>query len=130
MKMTRWTITVAYAAGIFYISMIPVGSEVLFPYSDKIFHFVIYAGFAILVVWSLRVTSLRPWPHVPMLAAAVAIAYGAVNELHQLYIPQRSAELLDLVANALGATAGVIVAMAAARALERRKEVCLDRIAR
>jgi len=120
-KLTRWTVTAVYAALIFYVSMRPNFGPPLFPHSDKVAHFVLYAGLAFLVVWSLRVTVLRFWPHVPILASLLAVFYGGINEIHQHFIPYREAEALDMVANALGAIVGTLLAMRVARALERRR---------
>jgi VanZ family protein len=120
-RLTRWTITAAYAALIFYVSMRPDFGPPLFAHSDKVAHFVLYAGLAFLVVWSLRVTVLRFWPHVPILAFGLAVVYGAINEVHQHFIPHREAEGLDMLANALGAVAGTVLAVHVARALERRR---------
>jgi VanZ family protein len=39
--------------------------------------------------------------------AAVCLAFGVVNELSQVYVPTRTASLLDLLADAIGAAAGL-----------------------
>ena len=41
-----------------------------------------------------------------LLAAVLAAAYGAADEFHQSFVPGRSAELRDVLADALGAAAG------------------------
>ena len=41
-----------------------------------------------------------------VLAAVLAAAYGAADEFHQSFVPGRSAELRDVLADALGAAAG------------------------
>ena len=38
-----------------------------------------------------------------LLAFILAVAYGALDELHQLYVPGRQADLFDLLADGLGA---------------------------
>lgn len=43
------------------------------------------------------------------MAAVIASVYGIFDEFHQMYIPGRSAELLDLVADIMGAIAGVLL---------------------
>lgn len=121
-KIARWSVTLAYAAGIYYLSVMPGNGPEFFPLQDKVFHFVMYAGLAFLFVWSLRITSLRFWPHVPVLAAAFAVAYGALNEINQLRIPYRSAEFMDIVANTLGAALGAYAGALSAKAIEARRE--------
>ncbi len=120
-KIARWSVTLAYAVGVYYLSVVPGGGPEFFPYQDKVLHFALYAGLAFLFVWSLRITNLRFWPHVPLLAAALAVAYGALNEVNQLRIPYRSAEFLDVVANTLGAALGACVGALAAKSMEARR---------
>jgi len=120
-KFIRWSVTLAYAAGVFYLSVMPSGGPEFFPHQDKVIHFVMYAGMAFLFVWLLRVTSLRSWQHLPLLAAGFAIAYGALNEFNQIFISYRSAEVGDLAANFVGATVGAFAGMIAARAMDARR---------
>ena len=41
-----------------------------------------------------------------VLAAVLGAAYGAADEFHQSFVPGRTAELRDVLADALGAAAG------------------------
>jgi VanZ family protein len=50
--------------------------------------------------------SERPMQRVLMLVAALS-ALGALDELHQLFIPGRSAEVMDWVMDTIGGAAGV-----------------------
>lgn len=43
---------------------------------------------------------LRTWQEV--IAAVIALAYGIVDEIHQLYVPFRSFSVVDLVKDAIG----------------------------
>jgi len=40
------------------------------------------------------------------LAIAIAVSYGLTDEVHQMFVPGRSAEVADLIADAAGACAG------------------------
>ena len=77
----------------------------LFPGSDKIAHFGFYgvAGF-LFVLWrranGTGAASAVIW------ASIFAALLGAVDEFHQQWIPGRSMELLDWVADFAGGTAG------------------------
>jgi VanZ family protein len=42
-----------------------------------------------------------------LLAWLIATAYGVTDELHQRYVPHRTADVADLVADALGAAVAV-----------------------
>ncbi|MBN1282514.1 MAG: VanZ family protein [Proteobacteria bacterium] len=120
-QLIRWGTTLAWAAGILYLSFMPGPGIEFFPHQDKVAHFAMYAGLAFLLVWSLRLTALRFRPYAPLLAAAFAAAYGALTEAGQLFIASRSSEPADFVANAIGAAIGAWSGMRAAAALERRR---------
>ena len=98
----RWIAVVVYAAGIFAASSIPAHSipkAALFGF-DKVIHFFVYAGLGAVVAWAWD----RIW-----LAILVCAVYGALDEFHQHFTPGRSVEFADFVADALGATAGVLL---------------------
>jgi VanZ family protein len=95
-------------ATIFYLSSL---SEAPLPegVSDKSAHWLGYAGLATVVVRALagglfRRIDLR----VATLAPLITIAYGVSDELHQLFVPGRTAELYDLVADASGAVIATV----------------------
>jgi len=74
---------------------------------DWVGHFGLYAGLGGLVA---RAGSFRGWPPRRLLIAAVLISVGAaLDELHQLFIPGRDAEVFDWLFDTLGAAAGLTV---------------------
>jgi VanZ family protein len=107
-----WGPVLAYMALIFYISSLhqaPLPPGV----SDKGGHSFGYFGLGLLAVRALadglpaRV-SLRT----AGLALVIAIGYGATDELHQLFVPGRSADMYDLCADAAGSSLGVVACWA------------------
>lgn len=91
---------------IFYVSSLheaPLPQGV----SDKSAHWLGYTGFSVTIVRALagglprRITA-----RTAIVAVAIAVAYGASDEFHQMFVAGRSAELADLAADALGAVAG------------------------
>jgi VanZ family protein len=44
-----------------------------------------------------------------VIAIALTTAYGATDEIHQLFVPGRSAEIYDLFADAIGGGIGAVV---------------------
>ena len=110
----RWMICGIYAAGILVLSLMPAGAfdeapEIL-PHQDKIFHALLYGGFAFLLGRALPgFVSRRPW------AAAAAIvllaaSYGALMEILQGSLPliARECSPADMLANLAGAVIGII----------------------
>lgn len=82
--------------------------------SDKLVHAAVFGLLAALWFWARRDgTGDR---RAALAAAALATGWGALDELHQSFVPGRAADGLDLLADAAGAIAGALAARAAARA--------------
>ena len=70
-------------------------------------HFCLYGGLGTLIA---RAAVLRGWSLRHLFWAGLLIAAGAaLDELHQLFIPGRSAEVFDWLSDTLGAAAGLTV---------------------
>jgi VanZ family protein len=103
-----WILVASWAVLIFVLSSIPGRKlpSVDVPQSDKIAHAVVYAvmgGLAFVAVrrtWKLKRATLVA------IAAGIAAAYGLTDEFHQLFVPERSADIYDAVADGLGGLAG------------------------
>lgn len=81
---------------------------------DKVVHTSLFAVQAGLWAWALTGKSRPIWP-----AVVGTVAFGAFTELQQHFLPSRSMELGDLLADASGAVIGA--AAFAALALRRRE---------
>jgi hypothetical protein len=79
------------------------------PMLDKVAHAGLFGVLAAL----LRYAGLPP-----RAAFVAAVAWGAIDELHQAFVPGRTPELADLAADAVGA----VVALAAVRWFASRRE--------
>jgi VanZ family protein len=113
----RWALVAAYAAAIFALSGIPRLSLGGAPRgSDKIAHLVGYCLFSAAIWYALapRMTAVRA----AFLAAVIAAAYGATDEVHQYFVPGRYAGAGDWMADAAGA-----FVWAAAVAWRRRRRL-------
>jgi VanZ family protein len=89
---------------------------------DKTQHFVAYAGLGVVTLRATSggvLTGLRAGA--ALAAWAVAALYGASDEFHQSFVPGRSADLLDLRADALGAAAAIGVAWLSGILLRSRR---------
>jgi VanZ family protein len=75
---------------------------------DKLLHFACYALLAALF---LRAFNTTPLKHnlklVLILSVLLSALYGISDEIHQSFVPYRSADYMDVLANILGSIAGV-----------------------
>jgi len=76
--------------------------------SDKLIHIGEFGLLGLLMCRALT-AHLPTWPRsrIALLSFLAALFYGASDELHQLFVPARSAELADLAADSLGVTLAV-----------------------
>jgi VanZ family protein len=110
-----WTATVLYLVLIFWLSSQPNPLPVLTErFSDKLLHLVEYGALGALLVSAMRASGVAPTLAF-LVAAAAASLYGATDELHQAFVPQRSCDVRDWVADTLGGTLGAAAAFVALR---------------
>ena len=85
--------------------------DVSFPHIDKVVHFLYYFVFAILVAHALRFQSRFPDLSRFSLALGflLATAYAVSDEVHQLFVPERSFDPEDLFADVAGAFSAVAI---------------------
>ena len=97
-----WLPATAWAGLIFWLSSLPTVPAPEVPYIDKVAHFGAYAVLGALLAFAAD-RSRTP------LAAAVllGVLYGASDEVHQMFVPGRSADVLDWCADAAGVLAAV-----------------------
>ncbi len=107
-----WLPVVAYMAGIFFVSGDadpPMPERV----SDKSMHLLAYAGLAVVVVRALAGgLPRRVTVGIALAALSITVGYAVTDELHQMFVPNRSADVYDLAADAIGAAAGLIACWA------------------
>jgi VanZ family protein len=103
----RWLPALGWAAIIFVLSSQPKLPELplRFEGQDKLLHAGTFGVLALLCSYGLAF----PLGRRALLAAAIAVVYGASDELHQAFVPGRSADVLDLVADAAGGLFAVAV---------------------
>ncbi len=76
---------------------------------QKILHVCVYAALTILWAWSLE--SLQSNLARLILAMTLAVGFGALMEWHQTTVPGRFGTIFDVMLNAAGALAGLILAI-------------------
>ena len=106
-----WLPVAGYCFLIFIVSSGPIpdlGPDL--PHGDKLMHF---AAFAVLGALCLRAFGTTPLRHRPcwLLLASLLLAslYGISDEIHQFFVPVRSADIMDAAADVGGSIVGVLV---------------------
>jgi VanZ family protein len=111
-RFSLWGPVLAYMALVFYLSSLtspPSPVQV----SDKLEHFVFYGGLALVTLRAVAGGRLSGVTSGALLLAwVIATAYGASDEFHQWFVPGRSAELADWLADAAGAATALGAAAA------------------
>lgn len=76
--------------------------------SDKLAHAVLYGGLGFLVMRAFCPTRCggRRWAWCLFCTVASVAIYGLSDEVHQLFVPHRTFDLMDLVADVAGGTLG------------------------
>jgi VanZ family protein len=117
-----WAPVAAYMALIFYLSSLPHPDEELPKFlfeklGDKFLHIIEYAVLAALCYRAFR-RAAGPFAagYAVLLSIVTTSLYGAMDEIHQAFVPFRTATWLDWVADTAGAMIG---ALAARRFMER-----------
>ena len=106
-----WAPVALYMAVIFYVSAlseppIPAGT-------DKPLHALAYVGLALVVVRAVvggLPRRIDMWG--ATIAMLITVAYAATDEVHQMFVPGRSAEMLDLLADTGGVIVGTVACWA------------------
>jgi len=97
-------LAILYAALIFILSASPsIAPPPGFVLEDKIYHFIEYGIFSFLLFLAFyhsRSEFLKK--HFIVLSCIVGMGYGLSDEIHQSFVPGRSCEFLDFVADCLG----------------------------
>jgi VanZ family protein len=100
-----WGPVVLYALAIVYLSSQSYPAQQLpsfiFSVSDKFLHACEYGVLGILLYRAFKHTT----PNAPSMGLAIicVIAFGISDEVHQWFVPQREADILDVVADTFGA---------------------------
>ena len=120
MKTPHTLAVIAYCALLFWMSSgpIPAAAPIAFDGLDKLLHAAAYGLLAAMVFHGM-LRSGRPWPPralfwVPVLFTAL---YGASDEFHQYFVPTRSCDALDWLADLTGALATTAALLALSRRL-------------
>ncbi len=110
----RWGLVAVYAAFIFWLSHQshpPIPRDM----PDKLGHWMLFAGFGFLLMAALTKEGASTTMVRGLTALILGTIYAATDEVHQAYVPGRSVELADWVADVAGLIAGIALYGAAER---------------
>ena len=107
-------IVIFLALFIFYMSSLPgekisvgIGIPIL-SWETIAYHFVIFSALCFFICFSIIRGKLQR-KYLILLAIAITIIYGASDELHQLFVPGRFCDIVDVLIDSFGAlSAGII----------------------
>jgi len=110
-----WSPVVAYGALVFYLSSLSgVADLSLGP--DYLSHTAEYVGLTLLIIRALNEGLFRPIPWgVHFSALGLSVLYAISDEIHQIWIPRRTASLKDVLSDTLGG----VLAMGLAELIQR-----------
>jgi len=79
------------------------------PNFDKVEHFSVYGLLGILVIDAVRRSSTLTLSRAALAAILITSVYGASDEFHQWFVPNRSCDVWDWTADTFGGILGVAV---------------------
>lgn len=107
MNVRRWRAPLLWAAVILLVSSVPMPAISAPAGTDKGVHAALYLVLGFLAVRALlSERTARVWQLLVLIA--VLVAFGGLDELHQRWIPGRTADPKDWAADTVGSTAGLV----------------------
>lgn len=121
-RRTNWSLhfvnllLVAYWLVLFYLTHMQTNVKIGPGHTDKVLHFLAYAGLAFLLAWALCQTRGLSFS-VCAFVISITTIYAITDELTQAFIPSRHADVWDAAADILGALTGLaaVAAIVASR---------------
>jgi VanZ family protein len=107
-RLLHWLPALLYMGLIFFASsQSNLSSPYEFPESDKLLHVLLYAPLGFLICYALSRSA--PNTNLIFVGAFLASLYGLTDEVHQYFVPGRTASPLDLLADGIGAIIGSFI---------------------
>jgi VanZ family protein len=100
-------LAIAWAGVIFYLSsQSSIDTPSLFPGQDKLFHMMAFGVLGFLFMGSMKSTSSGYRIGQVWLVVILVVLYGLLDEFHQYFVPGRTVDIYDALADAAGALLG------------------------
>lgn len=84
-------------------------------------HFFAYLLLGGLVLNALRLSLNRSWGYRAFIAVAICGPYAVSDEIHQMFVPGRSAQLRDVLIDTSGALVGIVISYALFLKLSKKR---------
>ena len=100
-------LALAWAGVIFYLSSQPsIDTPLLFPGQDKLLHMIAFGLLGFLLMGAMKTTdghyrTVQVW-----FVTGLVACYGVLDEFHQYFVPGRTVEVYDALADAAGGLLG------------------------
>ncbi len=107
----RWGYALAASAILFTLSSFPIRQPARLPQLDKVEHVCAYFLLALSYFNAGSVGGRRIGRAVAAGSWLAVVAFGISDEWHQSFVPGRSAEMLDVLADAVGGALGIAAAL-------------------
>ena len=110
-KLLYWLPALTYMAAIFIMSSFPApepAKQVPIFFEIKIVHIVEYGILCALIIFALLNTTKAPLGQLLVFAVLLTVLYGISDEIHQSFIPSRTARWQDVVANLTGSSVAAV----------------------
>ncbi|MFH1645720.1 MAG: VanZ family protein [Candidatus Omnitrophota bacterium] len=104
-----WLPLILYAFLIFYLSSRSGDTlpRIDIPHFDKIVHFIEYAIFGFLLLRALRIDKTKVFNmDLRLFVIIISVIFGISDEFHQVFVPNRTPDLLDFISDSIGAFVG------------------------
>lgn len=108
-RILYWIPAIIWAIFLFYMSSKQGVSLPPFPFADKFAHIGAYTVFGFLIAMGLRRSCELDYVKLVILATLIAGFYGLSDEVHQIFVPMRSAEATDLLSDFVGGMFGGLI---------------------
>ncbi len=107
-KLAYFLPAAAYYVLVFIVSSSDIGISIDVLYFDKAAHFAEYGILGFLLAFGFFNVLGTPLAWKFILSFFTCITLAGLDEFHQFFVPWRQVEILDLLADSLGAAAGVL----------------------
>ena len=105
-------LSIAWVFFTFYLLIIyshKESSSISFPFLDKVVHFILFFIQSILITNTLYEYSDRNNRIILIASIILLLLFGLIIEIQQIYLPYRTFEIMDLIANFVGVLFGSFV---------------------